>query len=400
MKASITDRRSVARSRARRALLAVLAAAALTATVWSAGSSSWELDTFESPIRVVQPLETAPRTRYLWGLNSDNGVPGASLTDVVTSTRHDGAQSLHNRFDQVLGGGRNWQFMFYPYTIDSLGLSPNGWQWMRNLVTDPSTWPIGQVNRLRLWMKIPPTTPTRPTGQFNFEVGTFLREVSAPYTDPESNNWHFYHLMNLYGTGEWEQLILDTHPSHQRAANGNADRGDHRYPSTATPNYTYFDLMTWFYLDFPYVTWPSNPNDFYVDSVTPYIESAIENVDQVYALHAGYVPSSNLIRVGWNRYKDDSVTKHEVRYAFTDIHASGWNSATAAPNGVITPPDGGGYNGMEWSTNAINLSGRTMVYIAIKPQNSALFRQIAIPVVSNPGPGSGPAPPTGVQVVP
>ncbi len=35
---------------------------------------------------------------------------------------------------------------------------------------------------------------------------------------------------------------------------------------------------------------------------------------------------------------------------------------------------------MRYSTNQIDVSGRSMLYVAIKPQNSNRFRQIAIPI--------------------
>jgi len=73
----------------------------------------------------------------------------------------------------------------------------------------------------------------------------------------------------------------------------------------------------------------------------------------------------------------------EVRYSFTDIHASGWSSATATPNGVVAPPGSGGYNGMVYDSTALPLAGHSVVYIAIKPQNSTLFTQVAVPLNLN-----------------
>src|SRR5262249_868280 len=125
------------------------------------------------------------------------------------------------------------------------------------------------------------------------------------------------------------------------------------HPSTLTPDYTYFDLLAGFYLDFPYLTgaqgWPA-PVDFYLDGFELYEETNPENTDQVASLHAAYVPSSNTIQVGWQRNKLDDVTPHEVRYSFTDVFVSGWDAATPAPNGVVTPRAGSGpYASMEWS---------------------------------------------------
>jgi hypothetical protein len=72
--------------------------------------------------------------------------------------------------------------------------------------------------------------------------------------------------------------------------------------------------------------------------------------------------------------------RHEVRYAFDDIHRLGWNEAKPAPNGTITPPGLGGYNGMIYDTTDLPLTSWKVVYIAVKPENSTLFSQIAMPL--------------------
>jgi len=91
----------------------------------------------------------------------------------------------------------------------------------------------------------------------------------------------------------------------------------------------------------------------------------------------------------WNRLKDENSINHEVRYAFSDIHSLGWNNATPAPSGVISPPGYQGYNNMVYDTKAIDLTGRSVIYLAIKPQNSSVFSQVAFPVA-----GGSPPPPT------
>jgi hypothetical protein len=85
--------------------------------------------------------------------------------------------------------------------------------------------------------------------------------------------------------------------------------------------------------------------------------------------------------VTWNRAKDENDIKHEVRYAFSDIHQIDWNAAKPALRGIITPPGWQGYNGMVYDTTALPLAGRSVVYIAIKPKNSRLFSPIAIPLL-------------------
>jgi hypothetical protein len=85
------------------------------------------------------------------------------------------------------------------------------------------------------------------------------------------------------------------------------------------------------------------------------------------------------------RNKNENSVKHEVRYAFRDIFEMGWDAATRPPNGIVAPPGFQGYNGMEWSTRSLNLTGRSTVFIGIKPQFSKSFRQIAIPVFTASG---------------
>jgi len=346
-------------------------------------AQSYVLDDFESgSIRIVQPNTSGPN-KYLWNLY--NGV-GSGNTSITTAESYSGSHSLRS----TLTSG-NWQFQFYSYTEGQSGFS-NDWQFMRRFVTNPSSYQTGKVNRMRFWIKLPPGL-SASGGDHNFELGTYVRCSSC--SGAETGGGHFYHFYNFASTGEWEQVIVDTHPDHERGASGNSELPDQLHPS-GEQNYTYFDLMTRFYLDFPYEDF-RYPADFYMDGFELYVEPNPENVDQVRSLHAVYVPDTNEIRVGWTRKKNEDNVRHEVRYSFSDIHANGWNSATSAPNGVVSPPSSGGYNGMIYRTTGIDVSGRSQVYIAIKPQNSNLFRQIVVPV----GEGasiSPPKAPTALQV--
>src|SRR5262249_15577246 len=115
------------------------------------------------------------------------------------------------------------------------------------------------------------------------------------------------------------------------------------------------------------------------DDLQFYSEPVPENDLQVYSLRANYNPSNNELYIGWNHDFNDGVID-EVRYAFSDIHQLGWAAATPAPGGTITPPDSGAYNAMWYDTTRLPLSGHSVVYIAIKPQDSDLFTQIAVPI--------------------
>lgn len=98
----------------------------------------------------------------------------------------------------------------------------------------------------------------------------------------------------------------------------------------------------------------------------------------MYSLTGTYDPTTNEVVVTWNRPPNENDVNHEVRYAFSDIHEVGWEAATPAPEGIISPPGWQGYNGMFYHTTTLPLAGQPVVYIAIKPENSDLFSQIAV----------------------
>ena len=91
-----------------------------------------------------------------------------------------------------------------------------------------------------------------------------------------------------------------------------------------------------------------------------------------------YDPSNNRLYVNWNRDKGENDTLHEVRYSFQDIHSIGWDAATTAPNGTITPTGFQGYNAMWYDNNTISMGANTSIFVAVKPQNSNLFKQIQL----------------------
>jgi len=349
---------------------------------------SYMLDNFEdAAVRIVQP-GTGDPNRYLWNLYAGSGTGPTSVTSAL---KYLGNQSLRSQYTS----GTNWQFQFYTYTegLESAGFS-NGWQFMRKFVTNPSTWQTGKVNRMRFWILLPPGIDATGGGNHNFEFGTYIRCSSC--SGAEEGGDHYYHHFDLASSGVWHQVIVDTHPSHSRGANGNQELLDQLNP-TNEPGFTYFDLMTRFYLDFPYAQFPM-PATFHMDAFEVYEEQRPENTDQVYSLNAAYLPSTNEVRIGWSRRKDQSMP-HEIRYSFSDIHSIGWNAATPAPNGIVSRVGSGGYNNERWSTTGLNLSGKSTVYIAIKPQNATLFRQIAIPIIPGAALPPPPAAPTNVRVI-
>ena len=374
------NRRQLLKARILLLLVATLLCPGIATDQARGATLTYLLDDFESGLRIVQP-QTTGNLKNIWGFSCD-GCTGT--TSITTSEQHDGTHALDSYFQS----GDDWQAHFYTYTENLPGW-PNGWNLVSKLANNPSmnpaggtpAWELNKVNRLRFWIKFdnPSFAPSSNPNSHNLEFGTFIRCPTC--TGQESDNNHWYHFLNLgYTGGVWQQVIIDTHPDHIRSANGNQEWPDqiHLYG----PGYTYFDLMTRFYIDVPYGALPVGTH-VYLDGFEFYQETNNENVDQIRSLTAAYVPATNEIRVSWRGRKDQDTIQHEVRYSFSDIFASGWAGATPAPNGMVGPACCGGDNGMVYQTNAINLSAGSVIYLAIKPQNSDLFRQIAIPVSSS-----------------
>ncbi len=265
----------------------------------------------------------------------------------------------------------------------------------REYCADPGKWRFNTYNRMRFWIKAPSNGPEMPVnGMTRYDIGTYVKRVAnSDSRSDEAGGNHYYHIFNLPPVGEWTQVILNMHPHHRRGNSGNMEVGYLPHP-TGEENYTYFDALTRFYLT-SYDAPTSYPADYLLDEFEFYEEPNSENDQQVYALTGTYVPSSKRIIVTWSRNKDEDNVKHEVRFAFDSIHKIGWDTAMVAPqgeplqgaygpievkNGVVSPPGGGGYNGMIYATRALPLGGKSLVYIAIRPQNSKLFTQIAIPL--------------------
>ncbi len=349
------------------------------------GSERVLLDDFEGgPIRVVQPDEPLQENRLLWNQypNDTTEGPDPGNASIASNTAHDGSKSL-----KITVTGGNIYMSFYPN-------DGSVWHRMRESVLPASDWRNDTFNRLRFWVKVPPTLVPATDGGANIQFGTYVMSTTANGLNPEEGGGHYYHLFNIPYTGEWHQVIVDTHPSHQRGGNGNIEQGNLPYPTGET-GYNYFDALTRFYFD-AQGPMTAVPADFYFDGFELYKETRPENIDQIYSLNGVYIPSTNTLHVAWDRNKSEDTIKHEVRYSFDDVFRIGWQNAVPAPGGLITPPGLGGYNGMTWESTAVDLSGKKIIYVAIKPQNSSLFREIAIPLGTSAV--SAPPPPNGLQV--
>jgi len=350
------------------------------------------LDRFEEGLRILNP-GSDERNRYLWqhacGDNSQRACSQGNLSITTENSRNGGTSLKYEMTDVLAGkaGQASSAYLRFRSMTDVDYVRHNA----REFITSGS-WKSDTYNRLRFWVKVPPGFGKEFStggGRSNMNIGTYVRsshgrQSRAGSEESGLGGGHYYHTFNIPYTGAWHQIILDTHPSHGRGASPWIEWGNMPYP-TGERGFNYFDALTIFYVDFVgtgfYHALSKYPADFYFDDFEFYKDTNPENVEQIFSLNGVYAPADNRVYVGWNHPKDDEKTKYEVRYAFEDIYSlpNKWNDAKEAPKGTVSPA-GGVYNLMEYSTTGIKVAGHDTIYIAIKPRNSALFRQIALPV--------------------
>ncbi|MDB5047947.1 MAG: hypothetical protein JWO30_1018 [Fibrobacteres bacterium] len=249
----------------------------------------------------------------------------------------------------------------------------------REYVPTPSAWKFNTYNRLSFWMKNPVNGAVMAKdGTGSMEFGTYTKQVqNADDHSDEAGGGHWYHIFNLPNTNTWTRIIINTHPHHFRGNNGGTEEGNQPHP-TDEPNYNYFDALTRFYINETHTGATAASIKYEFDNFEFFQEPYPENDEQIYSIAATYVAAEDKIVMTWSRDKDENTVKQEIRYSTKNIHEIGWAAATPAPNGIITPPGWQGYNGMVYTVTGLKPTGT--IYIAIKPQNSELFSQVALNV--------------------
>jgi len=262
---------------------------------------------------------------------------------------------------------------FNPYERDSTRV------FARQYVAQPAKWQMNTYNRLSFWIKVPSNGfRLMQTGQGNIEVGTYVKRVKNTDTrSDEAGGDHGYHQLNIAATGTWTKVVMNMHPSHFRGQPGGKEHGNQPH-ATREPEYNYFDTLTRLYIDASRGKPSSYPAVYHLDEFEFFREPYEENDDQVYGIAATYVPGTNDVILTWSRRKDEEGLHHEIRYAFTNIHEIGWDKSLPAPDGVVKSLGSGGYNGMLYRSVKLPLAGKSTVYLAIKPENTKLFSQIAL----------------------
>jgi hypothetical protein len=320
-----------------------------------------------------------------------NGGEGGKFTASIDTTSAVVGNSLKAHLVAQSGTGNAFYAQFNPYDGVTRGFA-------REYAASPSAWRFNTYNRMSFWIKIPnePSRIYSTDGSSNANVGAYAKCVAATgcpndYSD-EDGGGHFYYNQNWPHTGTWVHVLLNGFVDHWRGNNGNTEEPSALHP-TNEANYNLFDALTRFY--FQDNSAPLTlPADYGIDEISFYQETFSEPDQQVRDIAATFVPQSNRVIVTWSRNKNEDSVNFELRYSFTDIHQGGWNSATAAPSGTVRPAGTAGYNGVFYDTTALPLSGKTLVYVGIRPMANNpqnLFTQVAIPLVLG---GTATPPPT------
>ena len=259
------------------------------------------------------------------------------------------------------------------------------WQYIRDTYAEEggaNTWQLDTYNRMKVMYKPSATaTAIKADGTQNFSIGTYTSDPTG--SGPTSSNaevggTHWYHRY-LLKPGVWNTIILDTHPHHERGANGATEHGDQNYWMGTGTGYNYLDSLTRFYMSTT-VDAQNGVHDY--DDFTPYRETNTES-DTVYALAGAYDSSDNSLYVSFGRDKTVNGAYYEIVYAFSDIHTLGFTNATALPNTPILDFGFGGYHLASYETTSVDVSGQTHVYVAVKQQGDTLFRQIKLDLGAN-----------------
>jgi hypothetical protein len=284
----------------------------------------------------------------------------------------------------------------------------SGREFAHTYADNPSAWQRNTYNRWSFWIKTPVdrNNPYQTDGTQNANVGTYHKTLANPnYYSDEDGGGHLYYNQNWPLTGTWVNCTLNFYVDHWRGDSG-GDEPSSAERVTGESNYNLFDTLTRFYFQANEAPTSGHPAIYHFDDITFYRQTNPEPGQQVRDVCSTFVPEANRVIVTWMRNKNENSVSHEVRYAFADIHKNGWASATPAPGGTITPPGYQGYNGMYYDTTALPLSGKSAVFLAIKPtannpQN--LFAQVVIPLADNGGSSppalSPPQPPRNLRVI-
>jgi RNA polymerase sigma factor (sigma-70 family) len=249
----------------------------------------------------------------------------------------------------------------------------------REYVAEPEKWRFNTYNRMRLWIKLPEGATLREDRP-NFSVAAHVKRVQAAnFGSDEDGGGLYHHFFSVPLAGQWTQLIVNMHPTHGRIDRNN-DPGNLPHP-TGEPDCNYFDAMTRFVIA-DTLEHGSYPAAYFLKSIEFYWEPFPESDAQIMSLAGTCNPTDNRLIVTWSRPRGSPDIVHEIRYAFRNIHEIGWSAAQPAPGGtIVMAANDPRSQPLIYDTTELPLTWRSVVFLAIKPRDSDLFTQIAVPLV-------------------
>lgn len=297
---------------------------------------------------------------------------------------------------QLYGNSKPAHATYYNNRNNAQGFGVNNWHYLSEIVDTPhSPAPMNgqgiqapdffKINRMRFWLKVADNVPFPAPGRLNFHFGTYCRSSGTSRVANESDNYHFYHEFAVGHTGSWHQCIVDANPHHQRTVG----RPTSQSLFNLLPDRSYFDAMTWFYIQHTGQT-IAVPTNYLIDHIEFYEDQNETDDDLLYWVRAvngcRSTTTPNELIVGWSTNKSSSSNKRfDIRYSWQSMHRNGgWESGTVAPNGTgVNQLDGWDYTACRYATSDIDLSGRDVIYFGIMSQDyPSGFREIAIPLTN------------------
>ena len=259
------------------------------------------------------------------------------ISNIGIDTTDRAPQTSGNSLKFDFGG----QLQFNPYTGSPREYTRNYANCGYPVVCGSSPWQTNTYTKLQYWVKVPTNSPSVDYGAgSNYNVGIYAKSYTNgdPNSDEQPGGGHFYYSLWLEGTGTWWQVILNMHPDHERGDPGNQNFGYHPYITAereADPANTYnlWDTLTRWYFE---VNYPTGAPTYNLDNILFTTATVPEDEVHISALAGTYVPGTNRVIVNWARVQGQDQN-WDVRYAFSDIHALGWNNATVAPNSPVHP---------------------------------------------------------------
>lgn len=212
-------------------------------------------------------------------------------------------------------------------------------------------------NRLSFLIKLPNGYPL--SSDNNFNVGTYTRDPING--DPFQLGNHYYHLLNITGSGNWTKVVLNQHPQHQVGVKVD--------PGNNPVSWGYYNGFTRFYFDLPQDA-PNYPFVANIDEVQFYTVSEPENDETINSISCGYLGGGRFL-IGWhgNSQYAHNGHRYQVRYSTSPITNANFSQAVIVPGSPFSLASGA-YNWIK-ADFTISVNEGTRYYFAIKDIDSS-----------------------------